>query len=190
MLGLASFPLGSGRGSDATVALLSGSGTAVGHGPPWGLQAHVRVVVVVSIQALARTFTWREYRASRQRAHAVLFAPTLQPLPALAARVRQTGPSSQGSATPACSARCGSSRRATEETGVQKIRASETNENRVNVVVQIKMLIPAMIASVGPTAFGPPARTRTGNEVRTIVRLRSADLRTMLRRLGAEDSFS
>jgi len=42
MLGLASFPLGSGRGSDATVALLSGSGTAVGHGPPWGTQDPVR----------------------------------------------------------------------------------------------------------------------------------------------------
>ena len=47
-----------------------------------------------------------------------------------------------------------------------------------------------MIARVGTTAFGPPAKTRTGKEVRTIARLRRADLRTMLRRLGAGDSFS
>ena len=33
-LTLTSFPLVSSRGSDATVALLSGSGTAVDHGPP------------------------------------------------------------------------------------------------------------------------------------------------------------
>ena len=47
-----------------------------------------------------------------------------------------------------------------------------------------------MIARVGTTAFGPPAKTRTGKEVRTITTLRRADLRTMLRRLGAGDSFS
>ena len=37
-----SFPHVSGRGSDATVALLSGSGTAVDHGPPKGTQDPVR----------------------------------------------------------------------------------------------------------------------------------------------------
>jgi hypothetical protein len=58
------------------------------------------------------------------------------------------------------------------------------------VVVQIKTLIPAMISSVGTTVFGPPANTRTGHEVRTITTFRSADLRTMLRNLGAVDSSS
>src|SRR5271157_2540819 len=76
------------------------------------------------------------------------------------------------------------------ETGVRKIRGSETNENRVNVAVQIKTLIPAMIARAGTTAFGPPIKTRTGKEVRTITTLRRADLRTTLRRLGPWDSFS
>jgi hypothetical protein len=76
------------------------------------------------------------------------------------------------------------------EIAVQKIRASETNENRVNVAVQIKKVIPAMMARVGTTAFGPPEEARTGKEVRTITRLRRADLRTMLRRLDAGDTFS
>ena len=54
-----------------------------------------------------------------------------------------------------------------------------TNENRANVAVQITMLIPAMISRAGTIAFGPPAKTRTGNEVRTMTALRRADLRTM-----------
>jgi CubicO group peptidase (beta-lactamase class C family) len=101
-----------------------------------------------------------------------------------------TGPSSQRSPTPASRARCGGSPRAAEEAGVQKIWASEMKENSVNVAVQITTLIPAITTSVGTTAFGPPAKTSTGQEVRTIVRLRSADLRTTLRRLGAADTFS
>ncbi len=50
MLTIASFPLGSCRGSDATVALSSGSGTAVGRGPPRGLRGPDRAVVIVSIR--------------------------------------------------------------------------------------------------------------------------------------------
>jgi hypothetical protein len=73
-------------------------------------------------------------------------------------------------------------------TGVRKIQARETNENRENVAVQIKKLIPTMMARAGSTALGPPATARTGKEVRMITRLRRADLRTTLRKLGAADS--
>jgi len=76
------------------------------------------------------------------------------------------------------------------ETGVRKIRGNVTNEHRANVAVQIKRLIPAMISRVTTTAFGPPAKIRTGQEVRTITTLRRADLRTMLRRFGDGDSSS
>jgi hypothetical protein len=79
--------------------------------------------------------------------------------------------------------------RFTVETGVRKIRGNVTNEHRANVAVQIKRVIPAMISRVTTTAFGPPAKIRTGQEVRTITTLRRADLRTMLRRFGVGDSF-
>jgi hypothetical protein len=106
------------------------------------------------------------------------------------ARVCQTGPSSQRSATPVSSGEGRAPLRLILETGVRKIRGSVTNENSVNVVLQIKTLIPAMISNVGTSAFGPPAKIRTGHEVRTIATLRRADLRTILRKLGAEDSSS
>ena len=61
------------------------------------------------------------------------------------------------------------------------------NEYRANVATQIRMLTPTMIFKVGRTAFGPPARIRTGADVRTITTLRSADFRTMLCRFGAGD---
>jgi hypothetical protein len=63
-------------------------------------------------------------------------------------------------------------------------------EKSVNVAAQTTKLIPAMIASTGTTALGPPAETRTGKEVRTIVRFRSADLRTTQCRLDVEFLFS
>jgi hypothetical protein len=74
-----------------------------------------------------------------------------------------------------------------EENAVQRIRPIETHENRVNVVVQITQVIPAMIARVGTTALGPPARTRTGKDTTTITRLRRADFWTRLRSLEAGD---
>jgi hypothetical protein len=106
----------------------------------------------------------------------------------VAARARQAGPSNQRSATPVACGGFGGLRVVKNDLGALKIRGIDTNENSANVAVQIKMLIPAMISSVGTTACGPPART--GHEVKTITMLRSADLRTMLRRLGAGDSLS
>jgi hypothetical protein len=106
----------------------------------------------------------------------------------LTAQVRYEGPSSQRSPTPVWFAVYGASLRLTAETGLRKIRGSVTNENNAKVAVQITMMIPAMISRVWTTAFGPPAKTRTGNEVRTITKLRSADLRTIFRRLGVGDS--
>ena len=105
-------------------------------------------------------------------------------------RLGQPGPSSQRSATPAPSVGCGASRSFPEETGDEKSRGSETNEKTAKVAAQIKILTPAIIARAGRMPFGPPAKARTGKEVRTITRLRSVDLRTTLRRLKAGDSFS
>jgi hypothetical protein len=96
----------------------------------------------------------------------------------------------QRSATPVSFAGSRASRRLNLETGVRKIRGRVTNENRANVAVQIKMLIPAMISMMGMTAFGPPSIIRIGHEVRTITTLRRADLRTTLRRFGVVDSSS
>jgi hypothetical protein len=81
-------------------------------------------------------------------------------------------------------------RRDPAEIAVQRIRPSDTHENRVNVAAQIKKVIAAMMAIVGTTAFGPPAETRTGRDVRTITALRRADLWTILRKLDARDSSS
>ena len=64
------------------------------------------------------------------------------------------------------------------------IRASEINKNSVNVVAQIKMVLPPMNARVTPKAFAPLTKIRSGKQVTTIARLKRADMRTMRRRLG------
>ena len=58
------------------------------------------------------------------------------------------------------------------------IRASEINKNSVNVVAQIKMVLPPMNARVTPKAFAPPYKDQereAGHNDRQIEKSRHAD---------------